>query len=364
MVTSVVDHKVRAVVQNWLPRFLANELDYLDVQRTLDAIETWEDWPVEWSNVAREYEDRGEDALSRGQLVTAGLHLRRAALTLQFAQFVATEDERQREEIHRKQVAIYGRAARFLLPPAERVDLPGELFTASGYFRMPAQRQAVGAVVLIPGLESTKEQFTTLEPHFLARGLATLSLEGPGQGETWYQTPFRDHLYGQCMRRAGEFLDDRCPAIPRAVLGTSFGGYLALRHAAALPGLAAVVDLAGPYDVTDFDRLQDVTRQSLRHFVGAESDIDAKEMLASVNLSGALSTLSVPALVVHGDQDTIIFPTHAERIAEGLPKLATLWMISGGNHGCNNVHTWLRPAVADWTAERLRSAVDRSGGEP
>ena len=349
----MTDTKVRAVVQNWLPRFLASDLDYLDVQRILDRVHRWSDWPVEWSKAASEYAERGEEALARGRLVTAGAHLRRAALTLQFAQFVATEDEQQREQLHRRQVALYRRAAPLLEPPAERIDLAGDQFTAAGYLRQPAQ-EAVGAILLIPGLESTKEQFTAFEPYFLARGMATLSLEGPGQGETWYQTPFRDHLYGECMRLAGEFLDERLPGLPRAVLGSSFGGYLALRHGAALPGAAAAIDLAGPFDLSDFDQLQDVTKESLRHFVGAGDEAAAKKALADVSLDGTLATLSMPALVVHGDQDTIIAPWHAERIAQSLGDGATVWMVAGGNHGCNNMHTWLRPAVADWTREQLR----------
>ena len=63
-----------------------------------------------------------------------------------------------------------------------------------GYLRRPAARgdDPAPLVVLVPGLESTKEQFSTYEPFFLRRGVATLSVEGPGQGEGGFTAPFRD----------------------------------------------------------------------------------------------------------------------------------------------------------------------------
>jgi hypothetical protein len=86
------DDKLSAVVENWFPRFLANGLDYLDVRRTLDAIERWEDWAGAWEAAARRYAELGEQALREGRSATGAEHLRRAALTLQFAQFLLTDD--------------------------------------------------------------------------------------------------------------------------------------------------------------------------------------------------------------------------------------------------------------------------------
>src|SRR3972149_3721336 len=50
--------------------------------------------------------------------------------------------------------------------------------------------------LLLPGLDSTKEEFFSWENVFLARGLATLSLDGPGQGETGYTTHIRPDYEG------------------------------------------------------------------------------------------------------------------------------------------------------------------------
>jgi hypothetical protein len=74
--------KVDAVVANWYPRFLANGIDYFDLQRTLDGIAGWSTWAPAWAEVADDYQRLGEEALAAGHRVTAAEHLRRSALTL------------------------------------------------------------------------------------------------------------------------------------------------------------------------------------------------------------------------------------------------------------------------------------------
>ena len=46
-------------------------------------------------------------------------------------------------------------------------------------------------MLFISGLDSAKEEHATFERFFLQRGLATLTLDGPGQGETWYRMKMR-----------------------------------------------------------------------------------------------------------------------------------------------------------------------------
>jgi 2,6-dihydroxypseudooxynicotine hydrolase len=253
---------------------------------------------------------------------------------------------------------LYAEAAPLLDPPAQRREIRYDGGTVVGYLRLPAEAAGPGrpgVAVLIPGLESTKEQFSTYEPYFLRRGVATLSVEGPGQGEGGFGTPFRDARYAAAMRAVADRLAELGGVHPgRVVLvGTSFGGYLALRHATAFAGLRGVVDIAGPYDLRAFDELQEVTREGFREFVGAADDDEARRLLADVRLDGVLGDLAAPVLVVHGERDTIIRPDHARRIAAALGDRATVRLEPEGNHSCNNLASVVRPAVADWVTDRL-----------
>ena len=46
-------------------------------------------------------------------------------------------------------------------------------------------------ILMIPGLDSTKEELRSTEDLFLERGVATFSVDGPGQGEAEYRLPIR-----------------------------------------------------------------------------------------------------------------------------------------------------------------------------
>ena len=357
--------KVEAVVANWYPRFLANGIDYFDLQRTLERIDGWSTWAPAWTEVADDYERLGEEALAAGHRVTAAEHLRRSALTLQFAQFVLTESPARRRALQERMVRTYARAAPLLDPPAHRIEIPygsdGGLVV--GYLRRPASQGGDPAplAVLVPGLESTKEQFSTYEPYFLRRGVATLSVEGPGQGEGGFTVPFSDATYAVAMSAVADAIHDGEHGVDGVdrqvvVVGTSFGGYLALRHAAAFQDrglLRGVVDIAGPYDLRAFDELQEVTRDGFREFVGASTEDQARALLHDVTLDGVLDGMRAPVLVVHGEQDRIIDVSHAHRVIADLGDRAMARVEATGNHSCNNVAATVRPAVADWTSDRL-----------
>lgn len=352
----MADAKVEAVVANWFPRFLANGIDYFDLARTLDTVDGWGDWADAWTRTADEYERLGQEALAAGHRVTAAEHLRRAALTLQFAQFVLTEEPERRRALQARMARTYERCAPLLDPPAVRTAIGyDDGRTVVGYLRVPTGTTRPGLVLLVPGLESTKEQFSTYEPYFLRRGVATLSVEGPGQGEGGVGTPFRDPDYAVAMRAVGAAVTGLEGVDPDrvVVLGTSFGGYLALRHATLVPGLRGVVDIAGPYDLQQFDALQAVTQEGFRDFVGARDLVEARRLLEDVSLAGILDGLRAPVLVVHGAQDRVIGVQHAHRIVAELGDRVTARLEPTGNHSCNNIATVVRPAVADWVADRL-----------
>ena len=354
-----MDEKVATVVRNWSARFVANDLDPLDVERILAEVDRWEDWARAWGSAATDYETLGRDALAAGRLVTAASHLRRAALTLQFAQFVLTEDEVERERLHRRQCELYATAAPLLDPPAEPVHHEvGDAVTAGYLRRAPRAVAPAPLVVLLPGLESTKEQFSTFEPHFLARGLSTMSIEGPGQGEAWYARRFDLSTWLDVVGEAvAHALDD--PLVDRArvaLVGTSFGGHLALQGAAAWPDIAAVVDIAGPYAMQPFEAFQPVLRDGFVHLTGAVDHDDAAERLDDVTLDGVLDRITAPVLVVHGDADRIVPVEHGDRIAAALGERATYHRVVGGSHSCNNHHVTVRPVVADHVAAALGAA--------
>ena len=82
--------------------------------------------------------------------------------------------------------------------------------------------------VLVPGLDSTKEEFFWLEQSFLDRGMATVSLDGPGQGETRGRAAGAPRLRGRGLGAARRAHGPRGPGPrPDGLYGVSLGGYYA-----------------------------------------------------------------------------------------------------------------------------------------
>jgi pimeloyl-ACP methyl ester carboxylesterase len=206
-------------------------------------------------------------------------------------------------------------------------------------------------VLLIPGLDSTKEEFFTLEEVFLRRGVATLSIDGPGQGECGYALPIRPD-YEVAVAAALDVLDGREDLDLERVgaLGVSLGGYYAPRAAAFEPRIRAVAGISGAFNFGAlWDRLPELTRETFAHKSGAG---DPRARALELDLDGLLERLQQPALFVTGRHDRLIPWESTERQAKAAPN-GELVVLEDGNHVCANVPYLSRPLVADWLRERL-----------
>ncbi len=133
-----------------------------------------------------------EDAAAHGRRLTAGEAWARATVAYHFAKFVWMVDPQLSRSAADKAVAAMARTHEYLDPAAERLEVPARRgprgrATCAG----PAGEDRPPLVLLVPGLDSTKEEFFRLENVFLDRGMATLSMDGPGQGESGYDLPIR-----------------------------------------------------------------------------------------------------------------------------------------------------------------------------
>ena len=241
------DARVAAAAAHWSYRFISNGTDYGDFTATLSRITRWDDWCREWGNTAAEYEQLAESAEDAGQRETAAGAWRRAALAWHWGKFVFVDHPDEQRAAHDRSVACYRRAAGSLTPPAELVRIPYAGTQLPAYLRVPAGPRPP-VVIMVPGLDSTKEELQATAEYYLARGLATIAIDGPGQGESEYELPI-EPAYEKVATAAVDYLRTRedVDGEKTGLFGVSLGGYYAARAAAYEPRLAAVVSLAGPY---------------------------------------------------------------------------------------------------------------------
>ena len=212
-------------------------------------------------------------------------------------------------------------------------------------------------MLLIAGLDSTKEEFFAVENTFLARGLATFSLDGPGQGETAkavkirpeFEAPVAAVLDVLCQR--GDLDGNRVGA-----LGVSLGGYYAARAAAFEPRLRAVAVCGGCYDYGALIRERSPhSFATFSYGCGATTKEEAYQVAERMTLAGVAEGITQPMIVVFGKRDRLVPWQHAARVAAEAPA-AELWMFDEGNHVCMNLTYRWRPQAADWLAQQLAAS--------
>ena len=319
---SGVDPRVRAAIEHWAPRFITMGVDYNDFVRTTARIARWEDWLETWSRLADEHLARAGEAEEKGRGRSAGEAYLHAALCLHFGKFVWLLDADAHRAATERSIAALYRAHRHLDPTAQRIEAPLDGAVLAANLRRPADVDRPPIVLLIPGLDSTKEEFFHHENAFLVRGMATLSMDGPGQGESGFALPIRAEyeVAVSAMLDAVAGREDLDTTRVGAV-GVSLGGYYAPRAAAFEPRLRAVAGISGPYDFGEtWEGLPPLTREAFIVKSGARDEAEGRERAAR----------EAP----HG----------------------TFVCFEEGSHVCSNLPYRYRPLVADWMSDQLSEA--------
>jgi 2,6-dihydroxypseudooxynicotine hydrolase len=214
---------------------------------------------------------------------------------------------------------------------------------------------------MIPGLDSAKEELRSTEELFLERGIATFSVDGPGQGETEYELAIRGD-----WEVPGAAIVDYLQTEPSVdpgrigVWGVSLGGYYAPRVASGDVRVKACIALAGPYDFAEnWDNLPVLTRDAFRVRSFSPDMETARDRAAALSMAGRAGLIRCPLLAVMGKLDRLIPWQHAQRLIDEAGGPAELLLLEKGNHGCANLAPFHRYRTADWAAGQLGARVSR-----
>ncbi|MBU2670343.1 alpha/beta fold hydrolase [Actinoplanes bogorensis] len=348
------DSAIETALAHWGPRLIQNGVDYNDLMATVARTDSWDDWLPQWNRTADEQAEFAREADANGHLVTAGQAWRRASVNRHFGKFVWMVDLDLAAEATRRSVQETITALARLDPTAERLEIAVEGVTAFANLRRPPGVERPPYVVVIPGLDSTKEEFFYFEQSFLDRGLATVSLDGPGQGETGLVLPIRPD-YEVALTPLLDLLAGRDDLDHDriGVAGVSLGGYYAPRAVAFEPRVAAVAGISGPFRFGDmWDDLPPMTRQTFTVKAGARDEEEGRRIALTLDLTGVCGRISVPALYITGKLDRLIPWQQTQRQADETPK-GTFVNFPTGNHGVSNLPSKARPMIADWMADQL-----------
>ena len=263
------DARVASANAHWAPRFISNGVLLADFEDVTSGMQRWEDWCSAWSARAAVHEKLGRDTLAAGFKLTASEHLTRAAVYYHFAKFLFVHDIPQMRAAHMKAVECRQLALPHQRPPAVRVEIPYEGKFLAGFLRLPvlSSQSAVKPplLIMVPGLDSAKEELEAYESPFLARGMATLMVDGPGQGEAEYDFPIRGD-YEVPVKAMVDW------AMGRKDVDTMRIG------------------LAGPYDFSaNWDNLPELTREAFRVRSHCKTQEEARRHATTLTLKDGIA---------------------------------------------------------------------------
>jgi 2,6-dihydroxypseudooxynicotine hydrolase len=346
-------------ISHWAPRFTMNGVTAGDFERITSGLQRWEDWCAAWSAVAAEHEQLGRDALAAGRDRSAGAHLSQAAVYYHFAKFLFVNDLDQMRTAHQAAVRCLDDALPYLDPPGRRIEIPFDGSRLVGVLRQPPGEGPHPVMIMIPGLDSTKEELRSTEELFLARGIATFSVDGPGQGEAEYDLAIRGD-----WEVPGAAIIDRISTEPGldpdriGVWGVSLGGYYAPRVASGDDRVRCCVALAGPFVFADhWDQRPSLTREAFRVRSKSPDMAAARVVAGQLSLAGRAEKIRCPLLAVMGKLDRLIPWQDAARLVEEASGPSELLLLEQGNHGCANLAPFHRYLTADWVAGQLGARV-------
>ncbi|MBI3935688.1 MAG: alpha/beta fold hydrolase [Betaproteobacteria bacterium] len=332
-------------------------------------------WREEWCAMAARLERIADQAAAEGRQLTAGdYYLRAGMYYFTGERFVFPGEEKR--EIGRRALRCQHEGLTRRHPNIERVEVPYEGATLPALFmKAPGVAGRAPAVVVFDGMDNCKEMsvlFAGLE--FARRGMHTLAIDGPGQGESLrLRELYARHDYEVPGTAAYEYVAARLEVDARkvAIMGYSFGGYYASRIAAFEKRYAAAVamsalhwDLAGWQ--REIRRRQEAdpktTPQSTFHFrwiMGCLDDADAAiEKAERFSLVEVASEITCPFLIVHAQDDRVVPVGSARKLYEAVgSRRKHLKILTAGEGGSYHAQADNRQVGIDYIADWISANI-------
>jgi alpha-beta hydrolase superfamily lysophospholipase len=366
--------------------------DVMEVLQALDGVDEAkpETWYTSWHNLALQVQGWGDKSVEKGHGVSAAQAYLRASMYHRSAGFflTITPKDPRNNECYDQSVACFRRAIKWLTPRVEAVHIPYQGRSLPGYYMRSEGGGRRPLAILHTGFDGTAEEMYFTAVALIKRGYSCLIFDGPGQGGALRNQRFHFRPDWETPVKAVIDFAEKLPdaSLDRlALLGYSFGGYLAPRAAAYDHRIKLCVANGGVWDMFDviaqrfpkdllglmdsdpalFDKyfIEGVSTNlgskwglyNGLYTFGASTPSEWMKMLRSYNLREAAPLIEAETLVIDTEDDTMM-PNQAKPLFDAIKAPKTFMEFSkaeGAQLHCQ-VGAQLRSAqrICDWLDER------------
>lgn len=302
----------------------------------------FESWFEAWNKTALRVQKQADEAYQNKQFFSARGAYLRASNYHRTAGFFLNQNPKDSRFISAWETSrdLFLKAMSLFQYPFEKIEIPFDEGLLPGYFFSPNNaRTPRPTLVMLTGFDGTKEELF-LQSGFeaLLRGYNVLCFEGPGQGAVVReQKIYYRHDWEKVVTPVIDYVLTRAEIDPKriALMGVSYGGYLAARAAAYEPRLAALIANDGLYDLyeaastysekmpeknqSDSPELPTTLRWALAQacWVFNTTPEQYGEKLKNYTLKEVASKISCPTLICEAENDHF-FKGQPEKIFEAL----------------------------------------------
>lgn len=339
-----------------------------DLKHTFDRIKSFRASSREWQRTAEKQVALAAAAEAAGHTETARGHYFRATLYYSRAQWSIFQDNARKRDLLSRCHACYDKVIAYQTDcRIERVEIPFGDKSLTGLLHLPnGAKEPLPCVLFTPGMDMTKEEFPAVDNNYFARrGVALLSIDGPGQGESHFRG-IKVNLtnYEAAGRAAFDYLSTR-PDIDSkriGVFGVSMGSYWAPRIAAFDNRFAACAAALGCYMQKDtiFNQAQPTFKRRYMYMAGITDEDEFDKMADQMTLDGLEDRLTMPLLMVTGELDELCPVEDAYALYEKVPSPKAMWVYENEFHPMGGVIADILPAIADWLLDALNGKLPAS----
>jgi dipeptidyl aminopeptidase/acylaminoacyl peptidase len=315
-------------------------------------------WFEEWAREARNVETRGRERVAGGSAASGAQYLQRASTYFHVGERFLQPKSKEGLDAYMRGVNCLRDAAKYIKRPRiEHVEIPYEDASLPAiYVHAEAANDSgkVPAVVFFDGLDITKEiQYFKGVSDLVARGIACLIVDGPGNGESIrFRGLYLRHDTEHYATPVWEYLASRPEVDPGriGVMAISLGGYYSTRAAAFEQRYACCLAWGAQWDYYKiwrdrFDRLAradtpslSVAAQHISWVLNARSQDDALKRLEPFKLDGVVQKITCPFIMLHGEGDEQIPLNEAQKCFDAVgsknKKMKVFTREEGGYHHC------------------------------
>jgi 2,6-dihydroxypseudooxynicotine hydrolase len=335
-------------------RFFAEGAVYRDVVELRNKIERLDQWCSCWSEAAHAAELQADRALSAGFKQTAGSDFYRSSLYYFFAQFLLWGFADEKRIAYENCARTFRRSAPLLDPPLQPITISFQGLQMPGYFRMPVSGTLPPCVLLIDGLDTTKEEQLVISTLCAQRGMATLAFDGPGQGEMFCKMKMTPD-YVDAVRAALDYAES-LSMIDRhkiGIIGRSLGSHYAAKAAAVDSRIKAAVSWGAMYHLRNYRTIPPNTQSGFMYVTGSKTLEEARPYFESVDLEGLAGKITCPLMIVNGGQDPITPSENVDLMRAEVSGPTEVLYWADATHCGHDVPHLCRPAMADFMHEHL-----------